>query len=493
MPRDEGLARAWLRLLIVVAGVGILGSTLFPFAPELPGPSIKDWKAEVVRRVEWQVPSRGGLRDMLGNVVLFVPLGFGVAGVASGWGFRRGTVMATAMVVCTLLSFGIETFQFLIPSRDPAIADVLSNGAGGVAGAGLFQVAGRALLDGCTWLLAGRGANRLSAARLVIAHLSYAAIILGGSALAAQNAPFEGWDAGARVVVGSGGARDLVIADRAMSPDQLEKAVAAIRSGASPGEQGSIVFYAPGPTPEVACDNADVSRRIAASSQFALAVTLAAGQPSWAVKPHVALHSEGGVPNLQVYQQNAHLLICLSTPQTGSGGLQPQFFWPHLFADGAAHAVCLSFDGRRLNAYSDGRLESSVDMSPETRFIWRLLPFRPALILLGRSDTRLWRLAYDFAAFVPLGIMAGLIATTGLAPLMRAGLATAASLLPPVAIQFGVSRLDYGSGAIDWQSAVSGMAAAAAASAVSIALAPWWSRRVPLGAGAASAREAAVV
>ena len=38
------LVLVWLRLIVVFGALGVLGATLFPFAPETPGPSLADWR-----------------------------------------------------------------------------------------------------------------------------------------------------------------------------------------------------------------------------------------------------------------------------------------------------------------------------------------------------------------------------------------------------------------------------------------------------------------
>ncbi len=67
--------------------------------------------------------------DVLGNVGLFVP--FGAAGI---WAFRRLTNvwMAAAITLISGIAFaaGLQVLQVLVPTRSPAIADILWNGFG---------------------------------------------------------------------------------------------------------------------------------------------------------------------------------------------------------------------------------------------------------------------------------------------------------------------------------------------------------------------------
>jgi hypothetical protein len=100
---------------------------------------------------------RGGV-DVVLNVLLFIPLGFGLR--LAGWTRRR--VAAASL----LLSFTIESLQyFVITGRDASLGDVVSNSTGGMIGAALVPVcfallapstrlAGRLLAAAClVWVL----------------------------------------------------------------------------------------------------------------------------------------------------------------------------------------------------------------------------------------------------------------------------------------------------------------------------------------------------
>ncbi len=76
-----------------------------------------------------------GLADAILNVALFLPLGLGLRGwVATG---------SRAVGLCVLLSLSIELLQLALPGRDFSPSDVLFNGLGAAAGAGL--AGGRAI------------------------------------------------------------------------------------------------------------------------------------------------------------------------------------------------------------------------------------------------------------------------------------------------------------------------------------------------------------
>ncbi len=74
----------------------------------------------------------GGV-DFLLNILLFVPLGLGLA--LAGFSWRRAVLLAG------LLSFGVELLQMkIIVGRDASLGDVMTNTTGGGVGALLGSI-----------------------------------------------------------------------------------------------------------------------------------------------------------------------------------------------------------------------------------------------------------------------------------------------------------------------------------------------------------------
>lgn len=76
------------------------------------------------------------LVDVVGNVVVFVPIGFTLAGTLSARSVKRP--FWGAVVTGSLLSFAIETIQFQMATRATDIDDLLFNTLGTAIGAGLL-------------------------------------------------------------------------------------------------------------------------------------------------------------------------------------------------------------------------------------------------------------------------------------------------------------------------------------------------------------------
>ena len=150
-PRPSGSFRTrssrpyWL--LVSVTTIALLGMTLTP-GGNRDGLNLVPLKEtlRVVRAVggapaPLEHPAFGYLLwNLGGNVAVFLPLGFGLAGLMRGLG--RAAAFTRAVLAGLALSVAIEVVQLAIPNRATDVDDVLLNTVGAALGAGLF-----------TWLL----------------------------------------------------------------------------------------------------------------------------------------------------------------------------------------------------------------------------------------------------------------------------------------------------------------------------------------------------
>lgn len=118
--------------LAVLYGVAIAYASLQPFTPWIaPAEGTPFWPFAA-----W--PLRWTRFDVLANVLAYVPFGLFVALTP-----RRAspaTRAVYAMSVGITLSFGLETLQMFLPSRDASLIDLAANTAGTLAGAMLAAI-----------------------------------------------------------------------------------------------------------------------------------------------------------------------------------------------------------------------------------------------------------------------------------------------------------------------------------------------------------------
>jgi len=74
--------------------------------------------------------------DLVGNIVVFIPLGFGLAGIFHPK--RIPVTLILGLIGGFIFSLTIELIQLAIPSRTTDIDDLIFNSLGGLIGASLF-------------------------------------------------------------------------------------------------------------------------------------------------------------------------------------------------------------------------------------------------------------------------------------------------------------------------------------------------------------------
>jgi hypothetical protein len=158
-PPAGGSPRARALLLLVCAALVVHGS-LYPYHFMEPE-SFRDALARLLAWRRWWT-SRG---DVLGNVVLFVPLGALGQWVLQLWA-RPFAAASLVLLAGTATAFGLQVAQLYVPEREAELADVLWNAVGLSIGviAALLTPAARLGLAGRP-----RGRTTADAARLRLA------------------------------------------------------------------------------------------------------------------------------------------------------------------------------------------------------------------------------------------------------------------------------------------------------------------------------------
>jgi VanZ family protein len=79
-----------------------------------------------------------GLMPVIGNALLFMPLGFlAFVGLDSPSRRRRGATYAITVVAAVVFAIAMYLWQLTLPTRVTSLPDTLANGAGALAGAAL--------------------------------------------------------------------------------------------------------------------------------------------------------------------------------------------------------------------------------------------------------------------------------------------------------------------------------------------------------------------
>jgi glycopeptide antibiotics resistance protein len=121
------------RLLVIASIITVAIATLYPFNFSVP-------QNFSVSTIFSSFDNTSFFNDQINNVLLFMPLGFGLASI-----FQRHQVKALLQILLVIiagasLSFSVELLQSFLPSRSPTPADILNNTIGGFVGLGCFYV-----------------------------------------------------------------------------------------------------------------------------------------------------------------------------------------------------------------------------------------------------------------------------------------------------------------------------------------------------------------
>lgn len=118
---------------LVIAGVLVCTLWPMPYHRRPPAASFLDG----YRYFSWRLSNP---RDMLNNLLLFIPVGAALWASAA-LVVRRGLALPIAAMLGALLSVAIEWTQVFVPGRFPGVSDVCMNSIGSAAGALAAMVA----------------------------------------------------------------------------------------------------------------------------------------------------------------------------------------------------------------------------------------------------------------------------------------------------------------------------------------------------------------
>ena len=111
--------------------VAVLACTLFPFHFSVRDPPFRSvWDVLLIPIGPDTTP------DVVENVLLFLPLGFAMAGYFTHRGITTLAAITGVLLLSLSVSYSIEVLQLFMPGRFTSLTDVLSNTVG--AGLGVL-------------------------------------------------------------------------------------------------------------------------------------------------------------------------------------------------------------------------------------------------------------------------------------------------------------------------------------------------------------------
>lgn len=472
-----------LRLVILL----ILLATLLPF--DFQGWPPESGLAERLAQTRERPPHR---YDAPGNFLLFLPFGLALTGMLRTRGWRTVRLLLATAGAGAAFSLGIESAQLFLPSRDPSVIDVLTNTLGALLGGVLAYPAGGRMASAAQRL--GSLAARLSRRGIVVllaAHLVLT-LALPLALLPWSHRSLLAWDSTFPLLVANeaDGSRPwrgtvwrLEFAARGLSAAEAESAyrqgLAAVAREAYLGgyelEGTEVRPQPPGALPRLAWRGAagthsgsgakfdsrgylasttppeQMLRRAAAADAFTLAAEFATADENQEGPARIVSNSvDENRRNFALGQWYDTLVFRLRTPLTGANGAEPELYLPGVCRAGRRVHVIVSFDGRVVRSWVDGRPEATLDltMRPGPALLSRFSPVKSlwmqeyvalhaALVYpaLGILWLLLWVRFGRRGSLLLVLLLVGLLAVAASAPFragdawLGAGLAGAAILL----------------------------------------------------------------
>jgi VanZ family protein len=401
------------KIIASIALVFVLYKTLFPFYFKIE----KIYPALFL--LHWGSSSPW---DALLNVLLFVPLGYGLSGCLMQKKPWLGLPsLGVVFLICFGLSYVIDVMQIFQPLRFPSLVDVCSNAAGGVLGAILFR-----------W-------REMPLTLILSVHV--ASVFMGSIPLQMQT-DLSNWDRDFPLLLGNelsgdrtweGYVSEVHIADRALSKDELvhvfsekflpdsmgDSLLASYtmqrtgsykdNAGLLPDlvwngkpydvQQGKGVFLGPDRWLKSATPAVHLTQKIMESSQFTLIAKVAAAHTEQFGPARIISFSADPVQrNFTLGQEGDDLIFRLRTPSTGSNGT-PDMIVRDVFATTHQKNLVISYSGTALRVFVDG-----VDHSHE----FELSPGAVAynyFFPVDMSFLRGYKILWYAVIFIPLGVL----------------------------------------------------------------------------------------
>ncbi|HTZ75019.1 MAG TPA: VanZ family protein [Candidatus Aquilonibacter sp.] len=467
-PQREEFPREfrWSLRILVLAIAGIFFLTLYPFRVNPHAyPGSNPFLLQGLGK-------DAGPRDAFLNVLLFIPFGFGLAGLCRKRGFSLTATAALAWIAGVFLSYSVEFAQFFIPGRDSGWEDVITNSSGSLIGCLCFLMCGLLLVRLAQTCEAA--IERLASARNVaIVLVCYFALSFAVAARLQKDTALSDWQANSLLSVGgpahdwskqpwTGRIYSVEFWDHTLPDDAAARITSAAPEANYPSSDAiaSFQFFRGNPLQDTRHDLPDLApqqtqnvseqpfsgtwnggswlatqspvsnlvTRIQKSGRFSIHLDFVPFQVNGVNASLVAIGRPGQIPDLQIRQASEALAFWFRNP------LAPRPYhleWsiPHVFVVNQPRNVLFCFDGSKLWMYSNGQMLYSG---------YRLGPAASAASLIRRprpDELQGYRYTFYAILFFPAGCLLGFAARNIRGPLSLMALIASGVIAPSILLE----------------------------------------------------------
>jgi glycopeptide antibiotics resistance protein len=457
-------------IVLIGGAVSILAATLRPFTFSFHRLAWTEYIASFSL-----APS--GILDFPANILLFLPLGFGLASLLDRRSISRGAKLYLAIIIGFLTAAFIESLQIFLPERTANVSDVIANTLGTALGLACFRLWQR------RQYMAQLLRTKLTLRNIVPVYIAYLLVMMLLVWALMQGMIPGGWETSYKLALGNeitkdrpwqGRVQDLLILDRAVDkesasrllageiPPVLDDAVVAAyplsgniglkdRKGGLP-DLVPQVHESPELGPDgVAFDEGlwlatekavvPLTDRINSSGQFTIALTVSSFDLTQEGPARILTISlDPFHRNLTLGQEGKHLAMRWRSPLTGENGMNPEIQFPGVFDSFEPQRMVISCNGITTGFYTTrGEADRKVFLGPEIGLLAILREDNYWSIVAGRFAFWQSNLLISVLMFLPLGMLLGAafgVAQRKIAP----GLIAGGLFLPALLLEGFVAR-----------------------------------------------------
>jgi glycopeptide antibiotics resistance protein len=446
--RFNQLSNSVYLFLVIFSILAVVIATLYPFNFSLPD-NIS--KRELVNSFD----NNSFFNDQVNNVILFLPLGFGLTGLLQTKNAKLIWQIVAVILASAALSSSVELLQILVPSRTPTPADIFNNSFGGFLGLILFYIWNskgfKAILQR---IEDSKASNSISKITLFFTGYIILTFLLTIPWQAITN--LSGWNPSFPLIVGNertaergweGYISELNITNQALSQNQIKQVFDRSNNFANLGDsliasydftgnapykdkagkqpdllwQGTQnqnqnqnedrVFISPNRWLQTPTPVESLSKNIGKTSEFTISTTLTTTKTDQNGPARIiSLSNDSFRRNFTLGQQGSDLVFRVRTPLTGANASDVKLEVPSVFKDEKPHQIVINYSKSSLIIYVDNikniHTLNLLDLIPkEKRFFYYGLTFIPLGLCLALLTTLARRKINFYRLMLPAGII----------------------------------------------------------------------------------------
>jgi VanZ family protein len=434
----------WANILVVIGAILVIVLTLFPydffFAEVLSQLSYNYMRSRIFRPDD--------LSDVIANIFLFMPFGFGIGCLTSKTKLTQGKAAIVAIATSFALTFSVEFLQIFLPTRNPSHVDLITNTFGGIIGFYSFQLVGIYFLYCLKAII-----NLITHSRfkLVLITIAIAYIFFISSFTVKLQSKTELWkpsiwDVNFPLTVGNeftgdrpwrGAISHLCIGDRAASTTEVSQilnsknscqAIASSLVATYDFTRGESYSDSTHTLPDLEWNRSNstgrstdgvefhsdnwlktrninaLNEKIKNSSQFTFSFIIASQDPKQNGPARIiSISPDIYNRNITIGQWQNSLSIRLRNPLAGANGTRPELIVANIFNNIQPHHLVITYNGNFLSVYID-KIDNkkTIELNAENALLWSIIPHFPFYIHINLLNSVLYQSFYYAIASMPL-------------------------------------------------------------------------------------------